>query len=109
MRMYGYNACFRPPKKRTARQMFFIIVLCVALPPVGLLLLFGKSRCSARGKVILSGVALVCMTVMLVSCLRVLHPPKQVGYVPINTAVTPIIVGSEAGVSATPVPANPLG
>ncbi|MGI6174030.1 MAG: hypothetical protein ACOYI8_09075 [Christensenellales bacterium] len=105
MAIYGYSTYFRPPKKKGHATLFWAILFCVILPPVGLFLVWGRLKCNLRGRLLLSLVAVLCMTVMLATALQMRYGVQEVGYTQIETPVTPVFV---EGASPTAVPANPL-
>ena len=80
MRISGVSPQFQPPSNQApSRRMWVILVLCVALPPVGLILLWTTARNPLRGKLIISTVALVSMTLMLtVYLLGQRTPPNMI-------------------------------
>ena len=54
-----------PPPRKPSSLMWVTVVLCVILPPVGLLLLWGKVRCPLRGKFWISLLSVAVMVTML--------------------------------------------
>ena len=54
-----------PPPRRPSSLMWATVVLCIILPPIGLLLLWGKVRCPLRGKLWISILSVTVMVVML--------------------------------------------
>lgn len=66
MRTTGYVPNLKAPSRRTPSQrMWLIVALCVFLPPVGLLMLWTQARNPLRGKLIVSIIAVLSMTLML--------------------------------------------
>lgn len=121
-----------PGKKGPSARMWLTLLLCVVLPPVGLILLWGGVRCPVRGKVwmtILSAAIMVAaMTLFLESRNQsaLVVPPAAVTYSytqPTPTAQpTPVPVPNQAvggeeqgqmdpeqGLADGVIPANPLG
>ena len=66
MRITGVTPQFQPPTRQVpSRRMWWTIGLCVALPPVGLVMLWTSARNPLRGKVIISIIAVLSMTLMI--------------------------------------------
>ena len=66
MRVSGIAPQFQPPNRQTpSRKMWIIIALCVVLPPIGLILLWTSARNPLRGKLIISIIAVLSLTLML--------------------------------------------
>ena len=66
MRVTGVTPQFQPPSRQTpSRRMWITIALCILLPPVGLILLWGTMRAPLRGKIIISIIAVLSMTLMI--------------------------------------------
>lgn len=66
-RMRGsYVPNFKAPGRRKPSGLMWVTaLLCVALPPVGLVLLWGFTRCPLRGKLLLTLVSALIMTSLL--------------------------------------------
>ena len=122
MRASGYVPEFTPPSRNTpSRQMWFIVLLCVVLPPVGLVLLWTRATNPLRGKLIVSIIALLSLTLMLTWYLIVYRsnnytPIATPGFAPSadhvdDTAQTQSTTGEFVpegqSTDATPIPANP--
>ena len=67
-----------PSRKKPSYRMWLTLLLCVALPPVGLALLWGRVRCPLRGKVWIS---LVGVTVLVVELTLFLNWQEKASYV----------------------------
>ncbi|MDL2206075.1 hypothetical protein LJC33_04060 [Eubacteriales bacterium OttesenSCG-928-N13] len=66
MRSTDYAPNFKTPNSQMpSRRMWLIVALCVILPPVGLFLLWTQARNPLRGKLIISIIAVLSMTLML--------------------------------------------
>lgn len=66
MRVQGVAPNFQPPSRQTpSGDMWLTIVLCIFLPPIGLIRLWMMARCPLRGKFIISIIALLSLTLML--------------------------------------------
>ena len=66
MRASGVVPQFQVPSRRTpSRLMWIIIALCIVLPPLGLILLWTTARNPLRGKLVISIIALLSMTLMI--------------------------------------------
>ncbi|MDO4547415.1 MAG: hypothetical protein Q4D04_04910 [Clostridia bacterium] len=50
-----------PGRKKPSGRMWITIILCVILPPVGLIMLWGRTRCPIRGKVLMTVVSVAAM------------------------------------------------
>ncbi|MEA4898776.1 MAG: hypothetical protein VB067_14900 [Christensenellaceae bacterium] len=50
-----------PVRRKPSRAMITAMLLCVLMPPLGLVLLWGKVRCPLRGKLWISSISLACM------------------------------------------------
>jgi len=134
MRTTGSAPVFQVPKrKRPSARVWIAFLLCVLLPPVGLFVLWRGLRCPIRGKILLSALALVSMTVMLSSFISyqmnqgILIPQQAAGQYAVNDYTSPsgpvversAETGSGTGAAGatvtpaqpavTPAPANPFG
>lgn len=75
-----------PGKKGPSHKMWLTALLCLALPPVGLVLLWGGARCPLRGKLWLTAlsvaVMVTAMTLVLEWQSRSAYPivPQPAGY-----------------------------
>lgn len=119
-------------RRGPSARMWVTIILCVVLPPVGLMLLWGKVRCPLRGKVWISSISALIMVAELTLILswqagkNVVTPQVPVNYiygeVPSPTAQAPDgVYPADPGITAgTPdadlpatvddiIPANPMG
>lgn len=66
MRSTGYVPNIKAPSRQTpSREMWMIVGLCVFVPPLGLIMLWAKARNPLRGKLIVTIIALLSMTLML--------------------------------------------
>ncbi len=105
MRATGVTPNFQPPTRQTpSTRMWITVALCVLLPPVGLILLWTTARNPLRGKLIISIIALLSMTLMLTLFL-LSRQPKLYGEqqnVPVDYAGLPQM---NQTVAATPTPA----
>ena len=134
MRTTGSAPVFQVPKrKRPSARVWIAFLLCVLVPPVGLFVLWRGLRCPIRGKILLSALALVSMTLMLSSFISyqmnrgILIPQQAAGQYAVNdytsssgavveraTEATPAPEAAGATVAPawpemTPAPANPFG
>ena len=135
MRTTGSAPVFQVPKrKQPSGRVWTAFFLCVLLPPVGLFVLWRGLRCPVRGKVLLSMLALVSMTVMLFSFIShqlnqgILIPQPEAGQFAVNdyTSSSGAVVERAAEATAAPeetlevtaapaqpemtlAPANPFG
>ncbi len=121
MRTSGYVPNFKAPSKSSpSNLMWLIVVLCVFLPPLGLIMLWARARNPLRGKLIVSIIALLSMTLMLtiyISLTRNSNYQMQVAPPPFQTTPqvpagqtadpAPIETPAAAYPDATPVPASP--
>ena len=123
-----------PKRKRPSGRVWTAFFLCVLLPPVGLFVLWRGLRCPVRGKVLLSALALISMTVMLSLFIShqlnqgILIPQQAAGQYAVNdyTSSLGAVVEKTAEATAgpdetaeataapaqpemTPAPANPFG
>lgn len=77
IRTTGYVPNLRAPSRQTPSQrMWLIVALCVFLPPVGLLMLWTQARNPLRGKLIVSIIAVLSMTLMLTIYISTHQSPK---------------------------------
>lgn len=125
-----------PGKKGPSHKMWLTALLCLALPPVGLVLLWGGARCPLRGKLWLTALSVVVMVTVMTLALewqsRSAYPivPQPAGYDLAQPApqvqTTPVPAQNQAGEAAQSqaqtgeaeqqtavmdgvIPANPLG
>lgn len=125
-----------PGKKGPSHKMWLTALLCLALPPVGLVLLWGGARCPLRGKLWLTALSVVVMVTAMTLVLewqsRSAYPivPQPAGYDLAQPApqvqTTPVPAQNQAGEAAQSqaqtgeaeqqtavmdgvIPANPLG
>ena len=66
-----------PGKKGPSHKMWLTALLCLALPPVGLVLLWGGARCPLRGKLWLTALS---VAVMVTAMTLVLEWQNQSAY-----------------------------
>ena len=126
MRSTGSAPVFKVPRRGVpSARVWVTAFLCLAMPPVGLVLLWRGLRCPVRGKLLLSTVALLSMTMMLTAFIGFRRDSSLL--VPIETGgqyavadQTPTGGPADGGAPApetpapaqpqlTPVPANPAG
>lgn len=108
MRASGVTPNFQPPTRQTpSKRMWITVALCVLLPPVGLILLWTAARNPLRGKLIISIIALLSMTLMLTLFLlsRQPNPYAQQQDLPPDYSDLPQM--NQTQVTATPMPAAP--
>lgn len=110
-----------PGRHKPSGRMWLTALLCVGLPPVGLLLLWWKARCPIRGKVLLSILAVAVMVFGLTLLLEARNPAPVVALptqpvVTYGTTPDPTVAPAPENVAPenggeTPalVPANPIG
>lgn len=113
----GTATSFQSPRRnRPSTRMWIIALLCVVLPPLGLVGLWRTARCPMRGKLLLSALALASMTLMLV--LLISHTvgdpyalPQPGGVYPYaqNDYYAPAAQPSADVQTATPAPAAENG
>lgn len=95
-----------PGKKGPSHKMWLTALLCLALPPVGLVLLWGGARCPLRGKLWLTALSVVVMVTAMTLALewqsRSAYPivPQPAGY---------DLAQPAPQVQTTPVPAQTQG
>lgn len=124
MRSTGNAPVFQVPRRGwPSARVWVTVLLCAALPPFGLIVLWRGLRCPVRGKMLLSLVALISMTAMLTGYIG---SRRNLGtVVPLagaaSYAVNEYAPAKGASVAAatptpapappqmTPVPANPVG
>jgi hypothetical protein len=130
MRTTGSAPVFQVPKRnKPSARVFVTILLCALVPPLGLIIVWRGLRCPVRGKVLLSAVALLSLTVMLTAYIGfqmnsgILIPEQAAGQFAVNdyTASSGSTVQSSAPTAQptqtpapaepemTPAPANPFG
>lgn len=67
MRATGVAPNFQTPSRESpSAAMWITIALCVFLPPIGLIRLWASARNPLRGKLVISIIAVLSMTLMLV-------------------------------------------
>lgn len=92
---------FAPPTpQRPSRRMWLIVALCVFLPPVGLILLWSQARNPLRGKLIVSIIALLSMTLMITIYLNIAAANRY------RLDVLPPSAGQLQGIASTPAPGD---
>ncbi len=75
-----------PGKKGPSHKMWLTALLCLALPPVGLVLLWGGARCPLRGKLWLTALSVAVMVTAMTLILewqnQAVYPvvPQPTGY-----------------------------
>lgn len=126
MRATGNSPIFQIPRRRASGARLWVTAsLCALLPPVGLVLLWRRLRCPMRGKMLLSAVALVSMTLILSAYIArrqqsEIYVPQQAAqqliiddYTAQDAATAapqaPSQTAALAQPDATPAPANPAG
>ena len=109
MRASGVAPQFQPPTRNTpSKRMWIILLLNIFLPPVGLVLLWKSARNPLRGKVLISIVALLSMTLMLTLFLthkRLNEKPKPV---PIDNTMLEEYIEQRATPAPSPTPQPPV-
>ena len=120
-----------PGPRKPSGRMWVTILMCVILPPVGLVMLWGRTRCPIRGKVLMTLISVAVMVAVIALVLRFGRTPggqsiystvepTPVAFVtppPESVADTPDIVGVDPQSGAADpvngqdsvVPANPAG
>lgn len=118
MRAQGIAPNFQTPSRQTpSRSMWITIALCVFLPPIGLIRLWAMARCPLRGKLIISIIAVLSMTLMLTIFISARQPNpyllqtvpdygQQLQATPTQTAETEPLPEETP---STVIPANPVG
>ncbi len=130
MRTTGSAPVFQVPKRnKPSARVWVTFLLCALVPPLGLIVVWRGLRCPVRGKVLLSAVALLSLTLMLTTYIGyqmnsgILIPQQAAGQFAVNdyTSATGATVQSAAPTAApsqtpapaepemTPAPANPFG
>ncbi len=131
MRTTGVTPMFQVPKRsHPSARVWVTILLCALLPPLGLIVLWRGLRCPIRGKILVSALALLSMTLMLTTYISfrensgILIPKQAAGQFAMNdysssAGASVSVVRSDAAASpqptaapeqaeATPAPANPF-
>lgn len=132
MRTTGSAPVFQVPRRNAPSQKVWVaILLCALVPPLGLVVVWRGLRCPVRGKVLVSVVALLSLTLMLYAYINyqqnsgILIPQQAVGQFAVNdytSATDAAVVATPAATGAvtadtpapsepevTPAPANPFG
>ena len=130
MRTTGSAPVFQVPKRgKPSTRVWLTILFCALLPPLGLIVVWRGLRCPVRGKILLSLVAFLSMTLMLTTYISrqmdsgILIPQQAAGQFAVNdyttaagaTVITPAPAAATAATPApaepgmTPAPANPFG
>lgn len=103
MRKSGTATSFTTPRRKTpSARMWVTILLCLVLPPVGLILLWRAVRCPVRGKILISALAMVSMTFMLV--LYIGRNVQDAALIP-DPMANPVY--GQSDIYASPAPAAP--
>ena len=92
-----------PGKKGPSHKMWLTALLCLALPPVGLVLLWGGARCPLRGKLWLTALS---VAVMVTAMTLVLEWQNQAAYTVVPQPTGYNLAQPAATVQTTPVPAQ---
>lgn len=95
-----------PGKKGPSHKMWLTALLCLALPPVGLVLLWGGARCPLRGKLWLTALS---VAVMVTAMTLVLEWQNQSAYTVVPQPTGYNLAQPAATVQTTPVPAQNQG
>jgi hypothetical protein len=110
MRTTGNAPVFQVPKRgRPSARVLVTFLLCALLPPLGLVVVWRGLRCPVRGKVLLSAVAFLSMTVMLTTYIGyqmnsgILVPQQAAGQFAVNDYTSS--GGSTTVLSKTPTAA----
>ncbi len=118
MRTTGSAPVFQVPKRqKPSARVWVAVLLCALIPPLGLISVWRGLRCPVRGKVLLSLVAFLSMTLMLTSYIGhemdsgILIPQQAAGQFVDNDYTTPgeatVVSPTPAAPAATPAPAAP--
>jgi hypothetical protein len=108
-----------PKRGKPSARVWVTFLFCALLPPLGLIIVWRWLRCPVRGKILLSLVAFLSMTLMLSTYIGrqmdsgILIPREAAGQFAVNdyttgggaTVITP--APSDAA-TATPAPAEPI-
>ena len=131
MRTTGSAPVFQVPRRsHPSARVWVTILLCALLPPLGLIVLWRGLRCPVRGKLLISALALLSMTLMLTAYISfrensgILIPRQAAGQFAVNdytasagSSVSVTQAGANASptattapeqAGATPAPANPF-
>ncbi|MEG0935002.1 MAG: hypothetical protein RSJ41_05360 [Clostridia bacterium] len=121
-----------PGRKKPSHKMLLTLLLCVLLPPVGLILLWGRATCPTRGKVWISLISVAVMVAgmtyyigtragddYIVPDAPIAHtyglatpaPAPSVAPAPVETVEKDAQAGEEVAPETIPgvIPANPMG
>ena len=135
MRTTGNAPVFQAPRRKgPSARVLAALAMCALLPPLGLVSVWRGLRCPVRGKILLTAVALLSLTVMLASYIGyqmnsgILVPQQAAGQFAVNDytssagktgvlaptpaaapAATPIPAPAAESPEMTPAPANPFG
>lgn len=96
-----------PSPRKPSGKMWVTIVLCVLLPPVGMVLLWGRTRCPIRGKVLMTFVSVAVMVAMIALALQFGVNANARRSIYTNAAPTPAATVVPAMPASTVMPANP--
>ena len=107
MRTTGSAPVFQVPKRgKPSARVWVTFLFCALLPPLGLIVVWRGLRCPVRGKVLLSLVAFLSMTLMLTTYISrqlnsgILIPQQAAGQYAVND-----YTASDAGGAIVPTPA----
>ncbi len=131
MRTTGSAPVFQVPRRnKPSARVWVAVLLCALLPPLGLIVVWRGLRLPVRGKVLISLVALLSMTIMLSTYIGmqqnsgILIPQQATGQYAVNdytSAAGATVTATSAATPApsetpapaepemTPAPANPFG
>ncbi len=130
MRTTGSAPVFQVPRRtKPSARVWVAVLLCILVPPLGLIMLWRGVRCPVRGKLLVTAVALVSLTVMLTAYISfqmnsgILVPQQAAGQYAENdytaaagadvSVMTPTTAATATPAPAqpaeTPAPANPFG
>jgi hypothetical protein len=121
MRTTGSAPVFQVPRRgRPSARVWVTVLLCAAVPPLGLIVLWRGLRCPVRGKVLISALALLSMTLMLTTYISfrensgILIPQQAAGQFEVNdytssagSSVSVTSASQSAAPAATPAPEQP--
>ncbi|MDI9505194.1 MAG: hypothetical protein GX246_02910 [Clostridiales bacterium] len=104
-----------PRRKGPSKRMLLTILLCILLPPVGLVLLWGGVKCPVRGKLLLTLISALILVAMFTTFL--VRRERAVTIIP--QPVIPHVLATPTPAAAAPapdmqvpqgiIPANPMG
>lgn len=119
MRTTGSAPVFQAPKRaKPSARVWVTFLFCALLPPLGLVVVWRGLRCPVRGKLLLSLVAFLSMTLMLTTYIDrqmnsgILIPQQAAGQFAVNDYMSPREADAKtpapgASSNATPAPAAP--